>query len=443
LFSRDKCLRTQQRRAFGELRASSGTGRQGLGGSRARSAWACSRGRSACASSSGARSGIYASAAALAAKAFATPERARRGLAPTKAAPALAAAARVLGSTRRWHRPPRLWRLPSTLGVALLSREQCWLTQQRLALGDLRIGGGGRQGLCDFRARSAWARSHENSACAHAAAARVRGSLDLRGGGTGRKHLGGSRARSAWASSCGSSAGSRSGSCLGIYASVAAPVAKALATPKRDQRGLVLAGEVPARVAAARVRGSMHRQWPPRPLRLLSALGVGLLPRKQHLHSQQRRGFWDLRGSGTGRKHLGGSRERSAWACSRGSSAGSRSGGSGLGIYASAAAPVAKVFATPERDRCGLAPTKAAPAIARQRRVIRVLRGGGGTAAKAIAAPKRARCGLVLAGQVPAHAAAARAWGATHRQLHRPPRPWRLPSALGVGLFSREKCLRD
>jgi hypothetical protein len=107
------------------------------------------------------------------AKALAAPERARRGCAPTKAAPALAAAARVLGSTRRRHRPPRPWRLPSAIGVGLFSREQCLRSQQRRAFGDIRIGGGtGLQSICSSRARSAWAYYHESSACTRNSGAR-------------------------------------------------------------------------------------------------------------------------------------------------------------------------------------------------------------------------------------------------------------------------------
>ena len=96
-------LRSQQRRAFGKLHIGGRIGYLGLGGSRARSAWACSHESSAYGRSSGARLGSYTSAAAPAAKALVAPERARRGL---------------------------------------FSRKQCLRTQQRRAFGNLHVGGG-------------------------------------------------------------------------------------------------------------------------------------------------------------------------------------------------------------------------------------------------------------------------------------------------------------
>jgi hypothetical protein len=224
--------------------------------------------------SSGAKAARAPSASASAFTA--TPAAAKASA--TKAAPALAAAARVY--TRLWHRPKKPWRLPSALGVALFSREQCWPTQQRIAFGDLRIGGGpvakafatpkrDRRGLAPTKAAPALTQqrrafrvlrgTHSAAARAHSAAARVWGSTHRRRRHRRQGHCG-SRAGSVWACSRVTSACARSsGARLGSYASAAAPAAKALAAPERARRGLVLAGEVPARLAAARVRGSTHR----------------------------------------------------------------------------------------------------------------------------------------------------------------------------------------
>jgi hypothetical protein len=184
LLTQKQSLRTQQHRTFGDLRIGGGTGRQGLCGSRARSAWTCFHESSACVRSSGARLRICA----------------------------VAPAAKAL-------------RLPSALDAGLFLQGQCLRTQQRRAFGDLRIGGvTGRRGLCGSRARLARTCLHESSACARSSGARLgsyaaapaikafaaperawRGLILAGaafkqphvGGGTGRRGFGASRARSA------------------------------------------------------------------------------------------------------------------------------------------------------------------------------------------------------------------------------------------------------
>jgi hypothetical protein len=141
LFPREQCLRAQQQRAFGELRIGSGTGRQGLCGSRARSAWASSYESSACGRSSFARSGSYA--AAPIASALAAPQR-------------------------------------KALNTGLFSWEQCLRAQQQRAFGELHVDGGtGRHGLCGSRAHARRAFSHEGNACARSSGARL-GTLSRR-----------------------------------------------------------------------------------------------------------------------------------------------------------------------------------------------------------------------------------------------------------------------
>jgi len=131
-------------------------------------------------------------------------------------------------------------------------------------------------------------------------------------GGAYYQGLGGSRARSAWACSHESSVCARSRAEHFWINAAAAAAAKALAAPERARRGLVLAGEVPAREAAARVWKLTHRRrhWPPRHLQLPSALGLGLFSRENRLRSQQRRACWAPRGGGTGHQGLGCSRAR-------------------------------------------------------------------------------------------------------------------------------------
>jgi hypothetical protein len=166
--------------------------RQGLGGSRARSAWACSCGSSACARSSGARLEIYASTAAPAAKVLAALERSalNAGLFSREQCLYAFAAARVWGATRRRrHRKPMSWRLPSALGAGLFSREQYLRTQQRRAFGELYVGGTGCRGLGCSRARSARACSHGSNACARNSGALLqrRSFGELRVGGSTKR----------------------------------------------------------------------------------------------------------------------------------------------------------------------------------------------------------------------------------------------------------------